>query len=144
MDNIPIVKSVWRKDFMSRFIYRWCQRMCTRWMEILEQARALRILIFLTFGTGMGGGIIITADYTLAPTISQAEVGHIRLADERPRAYGKNGSFEGFCSGTGIAFIAKRIVKEKFALNQPVSFCKNIRNADRITPRCCWSCILRW
>lgn len=31
------------------------------------------------------------------------EVGHIRLADQGPTGYGKVGSFEGFCSGGGIA-----------------------------------------
>ena len=31
------------------------------------------------------------------------EVGHIRLSPFGPIGYGKRGSFEGFCSGAGIA-----------------------------------------
>ncbi len=34
------------------------------------------------------------------------EVGHIRLAPKGPVGYGKAGSFEGFCSGGGIAQLA--------------------------------------
>ncbi|MBS4535519.1 ROK family protein [Clostridium sp. D2Q-14] len=35
------------------------------------------------------------------------EVGHIRLEEEGPIGYGKIGSFEGFCSGGGIAQLAQ-------------------------------------
>jgi glucokinase len=33
------------------------------------------------------------------------EIGHIRIADDGPRCFGKEGSLEGFCSGTGIALL---------------------------------------
>ena len=92
-------------------------------------------MVFLTFGTGMGGGIIINGRLYSGTNDLAGEVGHIRLADEGPRAYGKKGSFEGFCSGTGIALLAKQIVSEKFALNQPVSFCNKIESIDKITAR---------
>ena len=92
-------------------------------------------MVFLTFGTGMGGGIIINGRLYTGTNDLAGEVGHIRLADEGPKAYGKKGSFEGFCSGTGIALLAKQIVREKFALSQPVTFCKNIEDIDRINAR---------
>lgn len=63
-------------------------------------------MIFLTFGTGMGAGLILNGQlYTGACNLA-GEVGHIRLAEEGPIGYGKNGSFEGFCSGGGIAKLA--------------------------------------
>ena len=34
------------------------------------------------------------------------EVGHLRLADDGPEAFGKRGSWEAFCSGTGMARLA--------------------------------------
>jgi len=97
--------------------------------------KGTRNMVFLTFGTGMGGGIIIDGRLYSGTNDLAGEVGHIRLADEGPRAYGKKGSFEGFCSGTGIALLARKIVSEKFALNQPVSFCRKIEDIDRITAR---------
>jgi glucokinase len=97
--------------------------------------KGTRNMVFLTFGTGMGGGIIINGRLYSGTNDLAGEVGHIRLADEGPKAYGKKGSFEGFCSGTGIALLAKQIIKEKFALSQPVSFCKNIEDIDKISAR---------
>ncbi|TFG44361.1 MAG: ROK family protein [Bacteroidia bacterium] len=92
-------------------------------------------MIFLTFGTGMGGGIIINGRLYSGTNDLAGEVGHVRLDDDGPRAYGKKGSFEAFCSGTGISLLAKQIVSEKFALKQTVSFCHNPDNIDKITDR---------
>lgn len=65
--------------------------------------RGCRHLIFLTFGTGMGAGLILDGRlYTGAGDLA-GEVGHIRLAEDGPVGYGKAGSFEGFCSGGGLA-----------------------------------------
>jgi glucokinase len=92
-------------------------------------------MVFLTFGTGMGGGIIINGRLYTGTNDLAGEVGHIRLADDGPKAYGKKGSFEGFCSGNGIALLAKQIISEKFALSQSVSFCNKPEDIDRITAR---------
>lgn len=97
--------------------------------------KGTRNMIFLTFGTGMGGGIIIDGKIYSGTNDLAGEVGHIRLADNGPRAYGKDGSFEGFCSGTGIALLARQIAHEKFALNQPVAFCKGRTNIGKITAK---------
>jgi glucokinase len=97
--------------------------------------RGTQNMVFLTFGTGMGGGIIINGRLYSGTNDLAGEVGHIRLADEGPRAYGKKGSFEGFCSGTGIAFLAKQIIREKFALKQSVSFCDTPENINQITAK---------
>jgi len=92
-------------------------------------------MVFLTFGTGMGGGIIINGRLYTGTNDLAGEVGHIRLADDGPKAYGKKGSFEGFCSGTGIALLAKQIVSEKFALHKSVSFCRKLEDIDNITAK---------
>lgn len=62
-----------------------------------------RNLIFLTFGTGLGAGIIIDGKLYSGTNNFGGEVGHIRLADDGPIGYHKRGSFEGFCSGTGLS-----------------------------------------
>jgi len=64
-------------------------------------------LIFLTFGTGLGAGLILNGNLYTGTSNMAGEVGHISLEDEGPMGYGKYGSFEGFCSGGGIAQIAR-------------------------------------
>ncbi len=60
-------------------------------------------LIFLTFGTGNGSGIILDGKLYSGTNDLAGESGHIRLAEIGPVGFGKAGSFEGFCSGGGIA-----------------------------------------
>lgn len=59
--------------------------------------------VFLTFGTGMGAGLILNGRLYSGTNDMAGEVGHIRLSEDGAEGYGKRGSFEGFCSGGGIA-----------------------------------------
>ena len=70
-------------------------------------------MIFLTFGTGMGAGLILDGKLYSGTNGNAGEVGHIRLAKRGPSGYGKNGSFEGFCSGGGIARLAEQMAKRE-------------------------------
>ncbi|HEY3328499.1 MAG TPA: ROK family protein [Capsulimonadaceae bacterium] len=74
--------------------------------------RGARNMIFLTFGTGMGAGLILDGRLYTGATNLAGEVGHIRLAKQGAYGYGKLGSFEGFCSGGGIARLAAAMVYE--------------------------------
>ncbi len=67
-------------------------------------------MIFLTFGTGMGAGLILDGKLYSGTCGTAGEVGHIRLDADGPAAYGKAGSFEGFCSGAGIAAMGKKML----------------------------------
>ena len=69
--------------------------------------KGLRNLIFLTFGTGMGAGLILDGKLYTGTNDMAGEVGHWRMSESGPVGYGKAGSFEGFCSGGGIALAAK-------------------------------------
>ena len=69
-------------------------------------------MIFLTFGTGLGAGLILNGKLYSGTNDNAGEVGHIRLEDDGPVGYGKAGSFEGFCSGGGIARIGKALAEE--------------------------------
>lgn len=64
-------------------------------------------MIFLTFGTGLGAGLILNKRLYTGASGTAGEVGHIRLEPEGPVGHGKAGSFEGFCSGGGIAQLAQ-------------------------------------
>jgi glucokinase len=60
-------------------------------------------MVFLTFGTGLGAGLILDGKLYTGTNDLGGEIGHIRLAEDGPIGYHKRGSFEGFCSGTGLA-----------------------------------------
>lgn len=72
--------------------------------------KGTRNMIFLTFGTGMGAGLILDGKLYTGANGMAGEVGHIRLEPDGPVGYGKAGSFEGFCSGGGIADMAKKML----------------------------------
>ena len=66
-------------------------------------------MAFLTFGTGMGAGLVLDGRLYEGASRAAGEVGHWRLALHGPTGFGKTGSFEGFCSGGGIkAWAAER------------------------------------
>jgi len=71
--------------------------------------RGYKNLIFLTFGTGLGAGLILDGRLYRGANGNAGEVGHVRLRKDGPMGYGKCGSFEGFCSGGGIAQLARKL-----------------------------------
>ena len=68
--------------------------------------RGTRNMVFLTHATGLGGGLILDGRLYEGTTGDAGEAGHVRLAEDGPEGYRKNGSFEGFCSGSGIVRLA--------------------------------------
>jgi len=133
-DNIPVVRLFEEKLGVPVFLQNDANA-CALAEWKFGAGKGTRNMIFLTFGTGMGGGLIIDGRLYSGTNDLAGEVGHMRLDADGPMAYGKKGSFEGFCSGTGIALIAKRILYEKFSLQQPVSFCRDIDDVDKITAK---------
>ena len=75
--------------------------------------KGLDNVIFLTFGTGLGAGIILNGKLYLGTNDNAGEIGHVRLTKNGPLGYFKEGSCEGYCSGSGIARLAKIISTEK-------------------------------
>ena len=71
--------------------------------------RGARNMVFLTFGTGLGAGLILDGRLYEGTNGNAGEVGHIRLKDDGPVGFGKAGSLEGFCSGGGIARLAYKM-----------------------------------
>ncbi|MGC3947798.1 MAG: ROK family protein [Chryseolinea sp.] len=124
-DNVPIVdmalkrfgrKTLLQNDANAGAIAEWKY----------GAGKGLSNLIFLTFGTGMGAGLILDGKLYSGTTDLAGEVGHLRLANLGPVGFGKEGSFEGFCSGGGIAQIAQVKVRMKLQVGQKVSFCKSL------------------
>lgn len=95
--------------------------------------RGTRNMIFLTFGTGLGAGLILDGKLYAGTNDNAGEVGHIRLDNFGPVGYGKSGSFEGFCSGGGLAQLARIRAMEKFQMGEKVSYCDGIEDLQSIT-----------
>ena len=88
-------------------------------------------MAFLTFGTGRGAGLILNGKLYSGTCGMAGECGHIRLDDCGPTGYGKVGSFEGFCSGGGIAQLGKMYAEK----NLPLSWCKSADDLKNITAK---------
>jgi len=92
-------------------------------------------MIFLTFGSGLGAGLILNGQLYAGTNDMAGEVGHIRLDTYGPVGYGKAGSFEGFCSGNGIAALGRILATEKLQMGQTVSYCSSMGELSEITAR---------
>ena len=75
-------------------------------------AKGARNVVFLTFGTGLGAGLILDGRLYAGTNDMAGEAGHIALSPFGPAGYGKVGSFEGFCSGGGIAQLGRTLAEE--------------------------------
>src|SRR5215813_5010708 len=80
----------------------------------------LRHLVFLTFGTGLGAGLIVNGQVLRGATDTAGEVGHLRLAWEGPTGFGKAGSWEGFASGEGLVELASRMFPGRWSRETPI------------------------
>lgn len=105
-DNVPIVKF-----FEDRFGVPTAvendANACAMAEYLYGSGRGVKNLVFMTFGTGLGAGIVIDGKLYSGTNDNAGEIGHIRLAPTGPVGYNKEGSAEGFCSGAGIARLAK-------------------------------------
>ena len=105
-DNVPIVKF-----FADRFgvpvHVQNDANACALAEYRFGAGRGTRNMVFMTFGTGLGAGIVIDGKLYSGTNDNAGEIGHIRLAPSGPVGYNKEGSAEGFCSGAGIARLAK-------------------------------------
>ncbi len=70
-------------------------------------------MIFLTFGTGLGAGLILNGRLYSGTNDNAGEIGHIRLTPSGPVGYHKPGSCEGYCSGSGIARLAQILARKQ-------------------------------
>ena len=95
--------------------------------------RGCRNMIFLTFGTGMGAGLILDGRLYVGANDMAGEVGHVRLENDGPVGYGKAGSFEGFCSGGGIAQLGRTLAAERVLAGQPPLYCPTVAHLPSVT-----------
>jgi glucokinase len=121
-DNVPIVK-IFEDTYGVPAAIQNDANACALAEWLMGAGKGTRNMIFLTFGTGMGSGLILNGQLYAGTNDLGGEVGHMRLAENGPVGFGKAGSFEGFCSGGGIAQLARTVVLERLGKNIPVGFC---------------------
>ncbi len=84
-----------------------------------------RNMVFLTFGTGFGAGLILDGRLYSGTNGGAGEIGHLRLEHFGPVGYGKRGSMEGFVSGGGIAQLARTAALEQLQVGKTTAYCKS-------------------
>ena len=132
-DNIPIV-GILEEEFGVKAAVHNDANACALAEWKFGAGRGSRNMVFLTFGTGLGAGLILDGKLYAGTNDNAGELGHIRLENFGPVGYGKAGSFEGFCSGGGIAQLAASKVKEKLQMGSSVDWCPD-GDVSKITAR---------
>jgi glucokinase len=133
-DNIPIVQITENRFNVKTYLQNDANAgAIAEWK--FGAGKGYKNLIFLTFGTGNGAGLILDGKLYSGTNDLAGESGHIRLAEMGPVGFGKAGSFEGFCSGGGITQLAQIKVREKLQMGEAVSFCKNVEGLNNLTAK---------
>ena len=104
-DDVPVVELLKKRFSLPVFLQNDANA-CAVAEWKYGAGRGTQNMIFLTFGTGMGAGLILNGRLYSGTNDNAGECGHIRLDSYGPVGYGKAGSMEGFCSGGGIARLA--------------------------------------
>ncbi len=107
--------------------------------------RGTRNLVYLTLGTGIGGGIIVAGRLYRGTTDDAGEIGHTTiLPDGPPCLCGKRGCLEALVAGPAIARRAQRLAEDhpkslmwrlarRGARNGARRSCASARHAEAIT-----------
>ncbi len=91
----------------------------------------LQHLIFLTFGTGIGAGFIVNGRILRGASDTAGEIGHWRLAEDGPLAFGKRGCWESFASGAGLIHLAAQMHPARWSADTPIrQLVEDILNDD--------------
>ena len=131
-DNVPIVEYFQKATGLPTFLCNDANAgALAEWR--MGAGHGTENMVFMTFGTGLGAGLILNGQLYEGASDSAGELGHIRLAPFGPVGYGKAGSFEGFCSGGGIAQLAKSYVMEEIQMGKEPSICPTMEELNAIT-----------
>jgi glucokinase len=132
-DNIPIVRILSEEFGVPAAVHNDANA-CALAEWLFGAGKGTRNMVFMTFGTGLGAGLILDGKLYTGTNDNAGELGHIRLEGFGPVGYGKAGSFEGFCSGSGIEQLARSMVKERLQMGHSVPWCPD-GNLDVITAK---------
>ena len=133
-DNIPIVQMFYDRFGIPAYLCNDANA-CALAEWRFGAGKGTQNMIFLTFGTGMGAGLILNGKLYCGTNGNAGEVGHMRLSNFGPVGYGKSGSFEGFCSGGGIRQLGQMLAREQLQCGRVTSFCHSYDELEHITAK---------
>lgn len=133
-DEIPIVKMTEEHFGIKAFVQNDANA-CAIAEWKFGAGKGYDNVIFFTFGTGMGAGLILDGRFYSGTNDLAGEVGHIRLSETGPVGFGKQGSFEGWCSGGGIAQVGQVRARMKIQMGEKVAYCSSLADLPNITAR---------
>jgi glucokinase len=113
-DEVPIVEMLEKKFSLPAFIENDANA-CALAEWYYGAGRGCKNMIFLTFGTGLGAGLILDGKLYRGANGLAGEAGHIRMSEDGPPGYGKRGSLEGWCSGAGLSGAYQEAYGEKIS-----------------------------
>ena len=136
-DRVPVVEYFSRRFQTPCFLQNDADA-CAVAEWTFGAGKGCRNMVFLTFGTGFGAGLILNGQLYSGGGNLAGELGHCRCpqVDSSPYApvgYGKAGSFEGFCSGGGIAGLGRAVAMERLQQGKPAGFCPTLQDLEKIT-----------
>jgi len=92
-------------------------------------------LLYVTIGTGIGGGVVHRGKLVELGNLGEAEIGHIVVEPEGPECpCGNHGCLETLCSGPGLENLAHRIVGERTTARLIMS---DFKAGDALADRVC-------
>ena len=104
-DNIPLTEIVESKLGLPVRVEHdatACALAEARWGE----GKAAKRLAYFTCGTGFGAGFVFDGGPYYGAEGYPSDIGHIRLREDGPVAYGKTGTVEAFCAASALGRIA--------------------------------------
>lgn len=96
-------------------------------------ARGKQNVIFLTCGTGMGAGLILDGRLYEGRDGAAGEIGHVRMSELGPAGFGKPGSFEGLCSGSGIRQLGQTFALAALQQGERPAYCPDKGELMQVT-----------
>lgn len=133
-DDVPIVEMT-EARFQKKTFLQNDANACAVAEWKYGAGRGVDNLIFLTFGTGMGAGLILDGKLYSGINDMAGEAGHMRLTDMGPVGFGKTGSFEGYCSGGGIAQLGQIKARERIQMGSTTAYCTRLEELPAITAK---------
>lgn len=130
--DVPITDELTRRTGLPAFLCNDANA-CALAEWRFGAGRGTRNMVFCTFGTGFGAGLILDGKLYAGTNDNAGEIGHIRLDSEGPMGYYKIGSVEGFCSGGGLRQLGQRYALRALKEGRTPSFCPTEADLDRVT-----------
>ncbi len=128
-DNIEIVK-YFEDAFKIKTRLQNDANACAVAEWLFGAGKSTENMIFLTFGTGLGAGLILNGKLYSGTNDNAGEIGHVRLTKSGPLGYFKNGSCEGYCSGSGIKRLAEQMSKNAKYKDSYSAFVKTLSSNE--------------